>query len=222
MSQAQVQAAPQAAASTPASSAVVDVRSAWLWRPLSTWLQASEPLPVVVTPQALSEAEALLAQFRSAVQTDIIEELEALSRHYADWDRFADDEVSRIWRDWLDDLRGVPFSLLVEACRRWRNGPAKRRPTPGQLKEMVGEELDALGVFKARVAAARAALADPAARSQSAEAALAEVDADARARALGWRDHAERLQAARQLRADLISVQGQWRQRGSRPEPEFA
>lgn len=66
--------------------------------------------------------------------------VERLRANYAEFDDLSDAVLAMVLEDMLNDLAGYPIKFLVEACRLWRNSPATRAPTAGQLKAMVAKE----------------------------------------------------------------------------------
>lgn len=68
-------------------------------------------------------------------------ELNLLFKRYGPLEFDSEAEATLFWRDWLADLADWPADLVEEACRSWRNSPAKYRPrTAGQLKPLIVEE----------------------------------------------------------------------------------
>ena len=106
------------------------------WKPWD-----DEPLPIEVTPAALSALERDLAVMLAPIRpNDLAAHIESLRAHYGEWADLDIGLAKRVNADWLADFEGYPAGLFVEACRRWRNSAAKNPPTPGQLKAIVSSD----------------------------------------------------------------------------------
>lgn len=94
-----------------------------------------------MTLERLTEmVEEIDAALRPATDDQVAIAVERLRANYPEFEDLDDPVLEMVIEDMLNDMAGFPHEMLVEACRRWRNSPAARAPTAGQLKAMV--ELD--------------------------------------------------------------------------------
>ena len=101
-----------------------------------------DDLPPIDRETLVAWKDALDADLVPATEDEVAICVERLRANYTEFEELEEALIAMVVDDLLDDLSGYPRKFLIEACRRWRNSPAKRAPTAGQLKEMVAKEFD--------------------------------------------------------------------------------
>ncbi|MDX2233630.1 MAG: hypothetical protein NW200_03950 [Hyphomonadaceae bacterium] len=94
-----------------------------------------------MTPEALERLEAELAAALAPISAAALAgHLEELRAFYGEWADLKPALAKRVNAQWLAHFDGYPERLFALACFRYRETPAGRAPTPGELKALVADE----------------------------------------------------------------------------------